>query len=422
MDRLSVPMAGRQQHRMSQRKGKYAIMASRTAPGQMFLFPIDAPPVPVVAPTVATALSPQRAASVVPPALAATSAASLPLTDLPLTESSAEPPRSQPAGPRSAEPKSVKPQSTASKATEKPSLDQLKAQLARIQSRGRGEDLASEPRFSAGGTVLNQLLPFGGLRRGTIVQWVGESEHSGAASLATIAAAEIVDSELSGGKPLVIFDLQHAFYPPAAIALGIPTDRMVVVKKKGHHTHADMVWAIDQALRCDAVAAVWAELGPWLNDRDARRLQLAAETGGTVGLFVRPAAVRRRPSFADVSWYVSPYRHSSSPSSRRRLRVEVDRCRGGAEGATAMVEIHSQLIANAIDEYVAAQNLASQNKERVVAFQTPATTSLPIPTSLPLQSHHESKVAGDLVRRLADPTLAKRGSMDRKTRDQKIAS
>ncbi len=140
-------------------------------------------------------------------------------------------------------------------------------------------------------------------------QWIGERSSDCAASLALIAAGQIALSANSGGKPLVIFDLNktYSFYPPAAMALGLPADRMVVVRRQAHHTAGDMLWAIDQALRCEAVAGVWAEIGTELNDRDARRLQLAAETGNTVGMWVRPESVRRQPSFADINWFVQTH-------------------------------------------------------------------------------------------------------------------
>lgn len=344
----------------------------------MFLFPIDTPAAPVVvSSTNVKSLPPKSAVSAVPPAL----------TAVPV-----------PATPKLAAPSAQKPLAQSKLAQPQSKLDQLRAQVQRIQSRGRGGEPDTEPRFSAGGAVLDAMLPHRGLRQGTIVQWVGDASGNGAASLATIAAAGIAHSEVSGSKPLVIFDfgLGKNFYPPAAISLGVPADRMVIVSKKKHHTNADMIWAIDQALRCDAVAAVWAELGPWLNDRDARRFQLAAEAGGTVGLFVRPAEVRRRPSFSDVSWHVSSIQDPTCGSANRRLRVEIDRCRGGAEGANAIVEISPRF---------------EQDKDRVVAV---AAASL---NSLPLRSKHESTLVSDLARRLADPAIANRGSTDRDRRD-----
>jgi len=265
-------------------------------------------------------------------------------------------------------------------ATEKSALDQLREQLNRLQSRPLVEDSEPEPTYSVGGDVIDTLLPHGGIRRGTVVQWVSGQVHGnpgnvgqrdvglgyGGATLAMIAAGQIAASQWSGGKPLVIFDegQKVSFYPPAAIALGVPADRMVVVTKQPQHTRADMIWAIDQALRCDAVAAVWAELGPWLSDRDARRLQLAAETGGTVGLFIRPADVRRRASFADLSFCVEklPGDHADTFS------VQIDRCRGGANGAKVMVQVQptatsQRLIAARVPAFTAKRPATTARRE-----------------------------------------------------------
>lgn len=335
-------------------------MALRVNPGQMLLFPVDALMQPAINAVLPAAKAAQAAASAVPPVLAA------------------EP---RPLAPKLDQPKLAQPKLELSK------LEQLRAQVDRLQARGRLSGGDGEPRFSAGSPSIDQLLPHGGLRRGTVVQWVGES-GGGAWSLAMIAAAGIAKSEMSGGKPLVVFDLNQEFYPPAAVALGVPADRMMVIHKRAHHTRSDMIWAIDQALRCEAISAVWCELGSWVNDRDARRLQLAAEAGGTVGLFVRPEEVRRRPSFADVSWHVSPYRDATDSSSRRRLRVEVDRCRGGAEGAVAMVDLGS-------------------------LKAVPLQSSKDLQDPRDVRSQHESKVVSDLARRLADPAIAKRTAVDR---------
>ena len=121
---------------------------------------------------------------------------------------------------------------------------------------------------------------------------------------------------------------------------------------------ADLVWAIDQALRCEAVAAVWAYAGVHLDDRDARRFQLASEAGKTAGLLVRPAASRGRPSFAEVRFHVKhlatgshhdPFdsvvssrgsiREETAVQSHRALQVTVDRCRGGTSGQQTAVQI-----------------------------------------------------------------------------------
>lgn len=63
------------------------------------------------------------------------------------------------------------------------------------------------------------------------------------------------------------------------------------------------VWAADGALRCPSVAAVVVD-GRGLRMPAARRLQLAAEAGGGLGLIARPADEVREPSAAATRWRV----------------------------------------------------------------------------------------------------------------------
>ncbi|MEI7861266.1 MAG: hypothetical protein WCJ21_01495, partial [Planctomycetota bacterium] len=61
----------------------------------------------------------------------------------------------------------------------------------------------------------------------------------------------------------------------------------------------DELWTIDQTLRCPGVAAVLA----WpqrVHPTALRRWQLAAQTGGAVGLLVRPPAAQREASWAEA--------------------------------------------------------------------------------------------------------------------------
>lgn len=220
--------------------------------------------------------------------------------------------------------------------------------------------------FSTGAACVDRLLPRGGLRVDGITEWTADAAGCGAASLAMIAAATRL-SKATG--PLVVVGGEGTFYPPAAVALGLSDDRILWVRPS---RHADLVWAIDQSLRCETVAAVWAHVGLHLDDRDARRFQLAAETGNTPGLFIRPASVRGRPSFTDVRFHVTgrlpvtdqlsaagrnsvppqlsqPRDHAdpfgsdqTAVSARRQSRlihITLDRCRGGGVGQSVLVEV-----------------------------------------------------------------------------------
>jgi hypothetical protein len=150
--------------------------------------------------------------------------------------------------------------------------------------------------------------------------------------LALLAAREACH----GGGALVVLDRRRAFYPPAAWVWGLgPSDLLIVRSRE----KADERWALDQALRCPAVAAVWAPLRE-LDGRTFRRLQLAAEQGRGLGLLLRPTAARHQPSWADVRLLVQPL---AGETPARRLRVEVLRCRGGRAGAQVELELDEGL-------------------------------------------------------------------------------
>ncbi len=213
-------------------------------------------------------------------------------------------------------------------------LQQLRDQLRRVET--GTADKQSLPTVSCGGAALDRLLPRGGLPAASMIEWIAAAPGGGARLLAMLAAVESLRCHPGW---LVVVDAAGTFYPPAAVALGIDMERIVWVRPADR---SDQVWAIDQSLRCSAVAAVWSPLGAWLDDRDARRFQLAAESGRTMGLFVRPAAVMGQPSFAEVRWHVQGARASSLTTGGRTLRATLARCRGGQIDRSATFAVTEQ--------------------------------------------------------------------------------
>jgi protein ImuA len=180
-----------------------------------------------------------------------------------------------------------------------------------------------------GWPALDRLLPAGGVRRGSLVELL---DLGGGAE--SVAAILTVTACRSPGV-VVVVDQAGEFYPPALAGWGVPVERQIVVRPGDD---ADALWAADQALRSRAAAAVWL----WrdrLAPHDFRRLQLSAEAGGAVGLLLRPAHCRGRPTGADVQLAVGP-----RPAARGwRLHVELTRCRGSTPGAAADIDLEDGL-------------------------------------------------------------------------------
>ncbi len=189
---------------------------------------------------------------------------------------------------------------------------QLKEQLERHKQR-RARRAGRTQRFTATGLMsLDAVLPHGGLPCGAITEIITDGLGVGAMSLAMRIAGncqrQTASRAPSAGltedhRSIVLVDTFKDFYPPAARQHGIALDRLIVLRV----THGrDAFWAVDQSLRCSAVAAVIAPFVQ-LDERDSRRLQLAAESSGCLGLIVRQPS-RRTRSFAAARMLIESVR------------------------------------------------------------------------------------------------------------------
>jgi len=220
----------------------------------------------------------------------------------------------------------------------------LKEKLRRWERRERSS--AATTVLSTGLPDLDRLLPQGGLMPGTLWEWLSAGEGAGSTTLTLLLAARV---QAQGGA-LVVIDERREFYPPAAVQRGINLERTVVVQPLSAR---DALWAWEQALRSPAACTVWGWLER-LDDRSFRRLQLAAEAGGSLGLLLRPETCRRQASWAEGRLLVTPVGVARPESSKgvlsrttpfedsgratRRLCVELLHCRGGFGGGAALVE------------------------------------------------------------------------------------
>ena len=218
-------------------------------------------------------------------------------------------------------------------------IDRLRNRIRKVETAGRIDDGV---RVSSGCAAIDRLLPGTGYQRGTLVQWL-TGGGLGADYLSLLLARE----SCADGGALVIFDPLNQFYPPAAAAIGINLDNLVILhtEQPGRPTNArqeDLLWSIDQSLRCPGVAAVWGPLDH-IDERWFRRFQLSAESSGCLGLFVQPLSESCQPSWAEVQWLVSATgrvqtNQPRSPSNQL-VRLQLTRCRGAQTGKTVNLSI-----------------------------------------------------------------------------------
>lgn len=172
---------------------------------------------------------------------------------------------------------------------------------------------------SSGSESMDRCLPNCGYAAGSLVELICErpSHFSGWGGLSL--ALRIARSWLDDGKYLVIVDSHRRLCAPSLAALKIPLERIIVIRTDNA---SDWVWGLDQALRSRAVGALITPVKD-LEDRSARRLQLAVEQGGGLGILLRDrVSASRYPSWAEVQWQV---RSAASKDQATGPRVMMQR-------------------------------------------------------------------------------------------------
>lgn len=116
-------------------------------------------------------------------------------------------------------------------------------------------------------------------------------------------------------------------YPPGLVGPSGSTgllERSVYIDPP---TREDRLWAMDVALRSPAAAVVVADAGG-LSMAGSRRLQLAAEAGGAIGLLARPPDERGEISAAATRWLVAPGPPDGADPARPTWTLELLRRKG----------------------------------------------------------------------------------------------
>jgi protein ImuA len=123
-------------------------------------------------------------------------------------------------------------------------------------------------------------------------------------------------------------------FAPAIAQAGLPADRVIYVEAGDDKT---VLACFEEGLRYGGLGGVVAEVGK-LTMTSSRRLQLAAESSGVVGIAIRrwrrqaDAADFGQPTAAATRWRVSVLPSVALPGAgvgRARWQVELIRCRAG---------------------------------------------------------------------------------------------
>jgi protein ImuA len=190
-----------------------------------------------------------------------------------------------------------------------------------------------------GVAAVDARLPGGGLARGALHEVAG----AGNGALDGAAAALFAAGIMARAKGQILWCVRDQdLFAPGLAAVGLGADRVVYVEAGDDQT---VLACFEEGLRHGGLGGVVAEIGR-LSMTNSRRLQLAAEGSGTLGIALRrwrrqsDAADFGQPTASVTRWRVSvlPSAPLAVPGiGRARWLVELLRCRAG-ESADFEVE------------------------------------------------------------------------------------
>lgn len=209
-------------------------------------------------------------------------------------------------------------------------LEPLRAQIRAIEASGLS---GAAERLPFGVDLIDSKLG-GGLSIAALHEVAGTNSSLNDDAAATLFAAGIA-ARLSGNVLWVI--QRRDLFAPALAQAGLPPDRLLYAECKNDD---EALAVIEEGLRHGSLGGVVGEVGR-ITMTAVRRLQLAAETGGTTGLLLRRwrksgADPLVSPSAAVTRWRVgcvSPQELPVSGIGRPRWSVELVRQRGGGPAA-----------------------------------------------------------------------------------------
>lgn len=208
-----------------------------------------------------------------------------------------------------------------------PAVAELRARIQRLE----GGNPRERAVLSFGIPAVDRVLPGGGLALGALHEIAGGGNGALDGAAAALFAAGI--AARTAGKVLWCVTRQDLFAPALAQA-GLHPDRVVYVEAGDEKS---LLACFEEGLRHRGLGAVVAEVAR-LSMTASRRLQLAAEGSGAIGIAIRrwrrmaETADFGQPTAAVTRWRVSVLPSTPLPVpgvGRARWHLELIRARAG---------------------------------------------------------------------------------------------
>ena len=212
-------------------------------------------------------------------------------------------------------------------ATKSEIVEKLQKQILSMQ----GFKEPSTQQVNTGLGPLEMAFPNRVFPTGAIHEFLSPVAEDAAATSGFMAG--LLGRLMGRGGPCLWIGTRRTLFPPALKIFGIDPDRIIFIDLKNQK---DVLWAIEEALKCDALSAVVGELNE-ISFTESRRLQLATEHSGVTGLMhcFNPDRIGTTTSVArwKITSMPSKLEDGMPGLGNPRWNVELVRIRNGKPGS-----------------------------------------------------------------------------------------
>ncbi|HET9824093.1 MAG TPA: Error-prone repair protein ImuA [Chitinophagaceae bacterium] len=187
------------------------------------------------------------------------------------------------------------------------------------------------PQLDTGLGVLRYAFPNASFPLGVVHEFCYNNIEQATASCGFIAGVLSMLMREEGVSLWI--SSSRILFPPALKAFGIAAEKIIFLdlQKEKH-----VLWAMEEALKCDGIATVIAETRQ-INFTASRRLQLAAEQNSVTGFILHPSQYSPNATACVTRWSITPLSSILDDNTPGvgfpRWNVELLKVRNGKPGA-----------------------------------------------------------------------------------------
>jgi len=178
---------------------------------------------------------------------------------------------------------------------------------------------------------LESAFPNGVFPTGTIHEMLCPTPEQAAATGGLMGG--LLASLMQQGGSCLWISISRKLFPSALAAFGVMPDRVIFVDLQ---REKDVLWVMEEALKCEGLAAVIAEVRD-ISFAQSRRLQLAVESSRVTGFLLRNDLRKLGTTTCVARWQVKPLPSETADGlpglGFPRWQVDLLRVRNGNPGS-----------------------------------------------------------------------------------------